>query len=447
VIAKEMSSQLNRLVLSLRNDRVMGVIKGAVSGVFVKGTAFFITMLTVPILLEHLGVERYGVWVAMLSIIAWISLVDLGLANGLTPLLTKELAKNDVLAARECVSSAFWGLFILSAVLCSMVVIVWRYNEWAEAINIDHSELIREGSEAIVVAVIIFLLQLPLSITQRIYLAAQQGFTANVWQFIISLSGLAGILMARNFEPNLILLVVLYSGAQLLVNVINAIWLFFVRYPELRPSIRQRLNKIKNVTNIGGYFLLNQLATLLVFQKDSLMIAHYYGAEQVARFSVVWQMFLYLNVINMLIAPYLGPAFGEAYTKNEKSWVRYIAHRYLLFSFFVTLPMVLLLAFFSDSLVGIWVGEKMLSDKDTVLSIAALTTLLSVLWPMISMLNGTGEIKTFTVWYAVSAVISTLLSTCLIGVFGPSGSVMSTVLIMLPFTVFIGYPQLRRLFA
>lgn len=435
-----------KAIASLKGSRFQGVIKGVVSGIFVKGSSFFITMMTVPILLDHLGVERYGVWIVMISMLAWISLVDLGLANGLTPLLSKEFGVGSVVAAREYISGAFWMLAIISVVSIVLMIVVWPLVEWSNFFKFQNIELRNEFSIALGLAFIFFFLQLPLSITQRIYLAYQQGMIANFWQFAISLGGLSGIILAKNYEPSLITLVMLYSGTQFVINIANAIWLFFIYRPELRPSAKNGLRKFGEISSIGGLFLVNQVATLLVFQKDSLMVAYYLGPERAAKFSVIWQLFLYLNIINMLIAPYLGPVFGEAYAKKDKAWMKNVVRKYIAFNFIITLPMVALLILFSSDLVAIWVGEKMMVDQLTVVSIGVLTVVLSIIWPTISILNGTGEIKIFTIWYSIAAVFNLFLSGYLINILGSSGSVISTVFSLLLLALFVGFPQLRRLY-
>lgn len=415
---------------------------GIASGILTKGTAFLFTLISVPMTLHYLGVERYGIWVTMISIMAWISLVDLGLANGLTTLLSAAIAKNQLDLARRYVSTAFWNLIVIAILAAVAMSMCWQWIDWSSIFNLKDRSLESQISKAMMLAVGIFLISLPLAITQRIYLAYQKGTTANIWQLVGSLAGVLGIYLVTKMQGNLVYLVLGYSGSQLAASLLNSLWLFGKSKPELNPFVLPNFRESKNVMTMGGMFFVNQIATLLVFQKDNILITRYLGPIEATNYSITWQMFFYLNVINILVAPFLGPAFGEAYAKKDSHWMNLVVRRYLLITFSFSLLAVLLLTLFHRSILMAWVGSDVIPNISTVLWMALWTVVLSIQWPIITLLNGAGRLRLFTIIYGLAAMANLFLSVVLIKLVGVSGGLMASVITM---GIFVLLPSIREL--
>jgi O-antigen/teichoic acid export membrane protein len=432
---------ITRFTEALPAGRNRRVSVGIVSGVLTKGMAFLFTLITVPMTLHYLGPERYGIWVTMISILAWISMVDLGIANGLLPLLSAAFGKGRDDLAREYVATAFWSLIAIAILAGSVITICWGLFDWSHIFNIEDINLELQVSTAMALAVGIFLVTLPLSIIQRIYLAYQQGLTANLWQFLASLAGVIGLYLVTRTQGGLVYLVLGFSGVQLLVLLANSVWLFGWSKPQLRPFVRPNLTEAKHVMSMGGMFFLNQIATLAIFQKDIILISHYLGPAEATPYSVTWQMFLYLNIINILIAPYLGPALGDAFAKGDISWMRKMFSRYILTTCAIALPAVALLAWFYKPILAAWVGPGVVPTTDTVLWLSIWTVVLSVQWPIITLLNNTGHLRTFTIVYGIAACFNIIFSIPLINLIGVHGGIMASVITMV---VLVLLPSLRE---
>lgn len=432
---------IDRLAEALPTDRNRRLAVGVVSGVLTKAVAFLLTIITVPMTLHYLGTESYGIWVTMISILAWLSMVDLGIANGLTPALSAAFGKKRDDLAREYVATAFWSLTIIASIAAVIIAFLWDWLDWGWIFNIEGADLKQQVSLAMATAVAIFLVTLPLSITQRIFLSYQEGLTANSWQLIVSLAGVAGIYFVTRTEGGLIYLVLGYSGMQLLGTLASTVWLFGYTKPNLRPFIYPNLSKAKHVLSLGGMFFILQIATLMIYQKDNILITHYLGASQAATYSVAWQMFLYLNFANILIAPYLGPGFGEAYANGDLSWMRKAFKRYMLTTCVVAIPFVILLVLFYKSILAVWVGSKVMPTPETIFWLALWTLILSVQAPIITLLNNTGRLRVFTIVYGIAALINIALSVFLIKLVGVTGGIIASVITM---TVFVVLPSLRE---
>jgi len=245
--------------------------------------------------LGYLGPERYGVWVTMISMLAWLSLMDLGLANGLTPTLSAAFGKNRDDLAREYVATAIWSLVAIAILAGGVIASLWHFVDWGQVFNIQGASLVAETSLAMALAVFFFLLNLPLAVNQRVLLAYQEGSKANFTRLLVSVVGVLGIYLVTQTQGGLVYLVVGYSGSQVLMALAVLVWLYTWEKPQLRPLIVPNPVHVKTVFSFGGLYLVMQLAALLVFQKDFLLITRFLGAEETASYSVAWFGFVYVH--------------------------------------------------------------------------------------------------------------------------------------------------------
>ena len=105
--------------------------------VFFKSADTLIYLLLVPITLGYLNPYEYGIWLTLSSVLAWIDSFDIGLGNGLRNKLAESIANNDKIKARKYVSTTFFMLLILMAILLVIGLLVIHWINWEEVLNLS----------------------------------------------------------------------------------------------------------------------------------------------------------------------------------------------------------------------------------------------------------------------------------------------------------------------
>ena len=65
-----------------------------------------LTLISLPLAVRYLGAERYGVWATVVSVAVWVNLLDLGIANSLTNVVSQAYARQDRMEAARGLSNA-----------------------------------------------------------------------------------------------------------------------------------------------------------------------------------------------------------------------------------------------------------------------------------------------------------------------------------------------------
>ena len=153
--------------------------RNAIVMFMLKGISMLVSLLYVPLLLNTLDTENYGIWLTLTSIVSWVAMMDIGLGNGLRNKLATSLAQKNIQLSKRLVSSAYIALslyiilFIIIFYFCIFKIVSW--NSILNATTISKDNL----NALVLVVFISFGFQFVLNLINSILLALQKPATSS----------------------------------------------------------------------------------------------------------------------------------------------------------------------------------------------------------------------------------------------------------------------------
>ncbi len=209
----------------------------AVSSTGAKLVTVATMLISIPLTLNYLGSERYGLWMTISSIIAMMGFADLGMGLGLMNAVSEAHGQEDPLAAERYVSSGFFMLAAVALVLLAGFALAYPAISWPRVFNVHSQQAIREAGPAIAVFIGCFAANLPLGVVRNVQHGYQEGFINNLWESAGKLLGLLGLLLVIYLQAGLVWLVLALTGAPAVALLLNNLELFGYRRPWLRPRL------------------------------------------------------------------------------------------------------------------------------------------------------------------------------------------------------------------
>jgi O-antigen/teichoic acid export membrane protein len=409
-------------------ERYRRVALTAASAVVAKGVTLLTTLVSVPLTLNYLGTERYGLWMTISSAIALLGFADLGMGNGLLNALSEAHGKDDRDLARRSVSSGFFVLMGIAVLVAGSFALSYPHIPWPRVFNATSDLASRECGPALAVFVVCFALNIPLGVVQRVQMGYQEGFSSNLWQAGGSLLGLGSVLVAIYFQVGLPGLVLAMTGAPLVATLLN----WFAQFGRARPWLFPRWRYFEwttaqRIAGTGMVFLLLQVMTLVTSASDNLIIAQALGNSAVAGYAVVQKLFSVALLSQVFILP-LWPAFGEAMARSDHAWAKRTLVRALLVGIGSTALVSLPLLLFGKSIIAIWVGPA-LAPSTMILAGFALWGLVGSYGGVMSTFFNSGPLVSRQIgFYAVTTVVALLLKIVLVSPWQAAGVVWATVI-------------------
>ena len=423
-----------------RHRRLLAVIQGVVTGLGNKAVGMLVSFLSVPLTIDYLGTERYGAWVTIGSLLAWLQLTDFGLGNGLNNAVTTAAGQDRPDLVRMHLSN---GVALLSAIAAATglaALLAWPHIAWGSVFGVSDPATLAELSPAVAMALTVFLIQFPLSSGGKVYMAYQEGRIGTYWGMAGNILSLISLLAVTKTGGGLVALVVAVSGTQMLVTLASNVWVYSIHRPTLRPGIKYVDAKaIRPLCAVGSKFFLIQILSLLTFQTDNLVISHYLGAASVPEYSLTYTLLSYAALPQSIMFGYLWTAYTEAIARRDVAWVQHTFHISLLAGVGFTACAVAFLCLIAQSFIAWWAGEAVVPSVSLLLWMAAWGMINAYTSPIACLLAAASQLRWQLVYSALATASNLAASIYLVGTWGVQGVIAATVI---SYGVFICLPTL-----
>lgn len=411
------------------SERLRLLSLATLSGGLSKIGSILIVIATVHWGAGYLGVERFGLWMTITSIIALLSFTDLGVSNSLINFVSAQSGKDDSSAIRQSISNGLIILVFVALVLGVLFVSASIFVDWSSVFNVKEPGSIVESGPSVAVYAVVFLVSLPVSVVHKVQVGLQEGWRSNLWLLAGQLSALIALILATYFEKGVPVLVFAVAGVPTLVSVINY-WHFFYRMrKDLKPTLGD-INRSVMVRfgHVGVLFLLLQFMSLIGSSSDQIIISNMLGAASVSAFSVTQKLTMIFGVAQLFIAP-MWPTLGEAISRGDHDWARKAFKKVLILSSAIGLLSGFIVLVFGRGIINLWAGPSMLPSNSTIYGFAAYSVLMSVGGSVSVYLNNGIYLRKQAVVYTLASIISIGLKVGLISYLGDaSGAIWGTII-------------------
>lgn len=404
----------------------------SVSMLVSKAVAIGTTLVSIPLLVGYLGEERFGLWVTSTSLVLFLSFADLGLGSGLLNRVVESVGKDDQRTATTAISSAFFMLCGVSALLVALSISAFLLVDWAWLLNVRSPEARSEAGQAAVVFLLVTALNVPVGIGQRVRLALQQGHVHALWVGAGQLLGLAAIVVCMAFDATLPWLLGAFGLAPLVARVADIATLLRGR-PWLWPrwSYFDR-GEARWLLRTGALFLALQILFAVGAYSDNFIIARMLGAEAVAAYAVPYKLFSLVPAFIVPLLTPLWPAYGDALARRDSAWVRHVLWRSVTYATAGSLIMVGGMVLVSDLVIPLWIGDDALVPSlSLAVGLASWAVIYSATIPVTTLLNAGNQLRFQVVAALAMVCVNIPLTIVLIPVLGTPGAIWGTVVALL----------------
>lgn len=406
-----------------RTHNYLRQIKGAV---VYKGVGMVASFFAIPLMIRYLGQEQFGVWSTLLTVMSWIIFFDLGVGNGLRNKVAEALAKNDNVEAAGYIASGYSLIGLIAFMLWILVTVASFFVPWQVVFN---THTISEATLRLTVQIATFfvvfnfwigLIHALLGAVQNTSLTALGQLISNVMALLLV------FVLTKTTEASISNLAFVYGISLVGSNILLTLW-FYLRNSELRPRSYMDRKHVIPLLSVGLQFFAIQLAVLVIFTTDKMLITQFFGPQFVTQYEVVFKLFSVITFAHTLISAPLWSAYTDAYYRKDIIWVKQMLHKqFIVFCgvLFAVISMILL----AHRIIIIWVGREVEVSLDLTIAIGVFVIIST--WNNIfaMFVNGIGRIK-LQLYTALTAMLLNiplaLLFTKYFGL-GLSGVVLAT---------------------
>lgn len=347
-----------------------------------------IALAAIPIIVRGLGAEGFGLLTLAWVMMGYLKLLDLGLGSAITKFVAQELTDDG-----EPRSAVVWTALIVQGLLglISGVALAIATPVLVERVFKIHSALIPEAHASFLLLAV----SLPISlmgIGLRAVLEGHQSFgVVNAIQIpsnaSLFLLPVIGIRFGLTLHEIIALLLIAKCATVLTYFAVG-----LRGVPTLRRGFGIDVRGFRGLLAFSGWVSLSNLLAPIMMYLDRFLISSVLSMSMLAYYHASFEIATRIWIVPVSMFTALFPAFSSIrFHKNDEAIGRIFAHS-VRSLFLLTMPLVLALVMFADSILTIWLGDEFARHGALVLRILGVGVFFNSLgWVPHAILMGLGR--------------------------------------------------------
>ena len=353
----------------------MSVIRrNVIANVAAKGWAVLLSLGVIPLHIHFIGIEAFGLMGFFLSLMAVLSLLDLGLGTSLNLRFAQYSVQadrapemHDLLRTLEII---YWlvgvAIAITMAVLAPAIAAYWiRPRDMAP----------ETVAQALAMMGIAIAFQWPRALYSGGMMGLQRQVAANALISIAATVGsLGGVLVLWLVSPTIQALVAWLMTVSLVETLLGR-WLLqrFLPGPAVRPRFNRRL--LAEIWRFAAGMTGISVMSVILTQLDKMILAKVLPLDAYGYYSLASRVAGGLYFLTGPVATAFFPRFTQLLLTGDRQELARIYHRGCQLISAAVLPVAVVLALFATEFLLLWTRDSMLANNTgPVLAILAVGT-------------------------------------------------------------------------
>lgn len=328
-----------------------------------------VAIITIPILINSIGTEKFGVLSIIWMVIGYFSLFDLGLGRTLTKLIAEKLGREqeDGIAVLVWTTMLLMGLLSFAGVLViyfSTPWLVYDVLNLPASLNVEVSDAFRWLAISIPFVI--------MTTAFRGILEAYQFFGwVNVIRLPMGLFTFLGPVAVLPFSSKLDVIVIVLLLGRIISFLAHVIFCFkLLPVLTLKGGLKQKISMslIPHLLSFGGWMTVTNVIGPLMVYLDRFLIGAVLTLAAVAYYATPYEMITKLWLIPSVVLPVLFPAFSTAQGQGSGKLISLYSQG-MSAVFIAIFPMALLVILFSYEGLALWLNEEFAQNSTSVLQL------------------------------------------------------------------------------
>lgn len=334
-----------------------------------------VALVAIPLLIDGMGKERFGLLAIIWMGVGYFSLFDLGLGRALTKLVSERLGREET----DDLGPLIWTAFTLLAalgVLGAALLVMFSQPLVAGILNVPDG-----FRDEAITAFRVLAIGLPLVIVTAGLiglLQAHQHFgTITAIRVPLGVLTFAGPLVSLQFTPSIAWATTVLLTGRMIALVVYYLAAARVRVELRSPPILQRAH-IRPLLSFGGWLTVTNIVGPLMTYMDRFFISAMLGLSAVTYYVTPYEVLARIQIVTQAIMGVTFPAMAAARAGDSQRLVSLYANAGKVL-YWAMLPVLASVFLLGPEALSIWLGEEFRNEASAVVHWLAAGWMINIL--------------------------------------------------------------------
>lgn len=311
-------------------------------------------MLSIPVIIRHIGTERFGIVTIAWMLIGYCSLFDMGLGRALTQVVAEKLGKNE----SHDIPALFWTslALMLSLSLVGACAMAGMASTLVHGVLKIPVELQRET----VASLYILAFSIPCVVLTSAFIGFLSAYNRfdiiNAIRIPMGIFGYAAPLIVLPFSHNLIAIMFALAVGRVITCLAHFRASLAIS-SELGEKIVIRKDLLKPLFRFGGWLTVSNIIGPFMVYFDRFLIGSLVSVAAVAYYTTPYEVITKLWIIPGALLSVLFPAFAAHYGR-DRCYAAGLLDRAVKYLLLILFPIVFVVVVWARDGLALWLGDS-----------------------------------------------------------------------------------------
>ncbi|PKQ68754.1 hypothetical protein BZG01_03285 [Labilibaculum manganireducens] len=391
-----------------------------------------LNLFILPLFINNIGAELYGIWILSNIIIGYMGVLDFGFGIGVQKYLSKAYIGNQKLYFNQVFSTGI-ALHLFIGILIAILVVYFNHNI-VSFFNIEATLLV-QAQQVLLIAGIFSVLIWPMKMVSSVFPAILDYKLDSKLKAYVSFTKTLVLLLSVYISLDIVTIALIYNMVGVLMwlptifSVRKSVNYIQCKFSFVRKSVFKEIFSF----SMGMFFL--QLMRMLSVQLDNLIIGRLLSVREVSHYKITSTPFIMSESFLGMISGVIMPTIFAADANNNRALINRMAIIGVKYFAICSVPMALAGIVLTKPFFLLWVG----SEYTNLVVWAQIYMLIYIIAPGFGVISNIvfalGHTKKVNSYFMLSVIINVTLSILLIPKYGIGGPILGTLISSITVTI------------
>ena len=415
------------------SSKAIKLVKGSALRIIQFAFTVIISLIMMPFVIHSLGDKMYGMWILVGSFLGYYGLLNFGLSSAVQRYISKAIGEKNYDEINKIVNTSLL-LFIILGLIALVISIITAVIVPILIKNITDVNMFRK---IMLIVGVSFVIGFPM----RVFLAI---FEANLRYDIC-----AAIELMKLFTRTALIILFLKMGygiiALALITFSVSMFEYLSQYYLVKKLYSNivysrkyiEISKMKMLFEYSKYSFIAQLADILRFKVDNLVIVIFMGLSQITLYSIAARIIKYFMELIMASVGMLTPVFSQYDGMGDYGSIRDKFIFMTKISSYISIFIGGTLIIFGKAFIERWMGIDYLDGYPLLIVLVVPIMIALMQSPSIQLLYGISKHKFFAISNSIEGIANLIISLLLVRKYGLIGVALGTAIPMIFIKLFV----------
>jgi O-antigen/teichoic acid export membrane protein len=277
-----------------------------------------LSLITVPLAVNYFGKNTYGLFSITADTIAYLTLFNFGIPWASATIFAKLV---DYARQKELIKKSIILLLFFSGItVAGLALFHLFFSNWINFIANINTQTLIYAKTFIIISVIFFVIRMPFSLFSQLMIFINKVYIARIIDIVSGFFSFISLLLTIHFKLTIVDYAVI-NGLMSLLPLIACVTIFlhiWKQHNKFLVNKKEVYITYSYLISSSFYFFLNGIGGLIIWNTDSIVIAHYLGLNNVTEYAMLFKVFSILFMIITQLMGVVNPLFPKLQKENKQ---------------------------------------------------------------------------------------------------------------------------------